>query len=60
MCDPTVGGQVRQGHGAENGERCGYRAPFMKCGMPWVEDKQRAGEASQWQSSTQDACAASN
>jgi hypothetical protein len=43
MCDPTVGGQVRQGHGAENGElRCGYRAPFMKCGMPWDEDKQRA------------------
>jgi hypothetical protein len=28
--DPTVGGQVRQGHGAEDGERCGYRAPFMK------------------------------
>jgi hypothetical protein len=30
ICDPTVGGQVRQGHGAEKGERCGYRAPFMK------------------------------
>jgi hypothetical protein len=28
--DPTVGGQVRQGHGAEDGERCGYRAPFMR------------------------------
>jgi hypothetical protein len=31
ISDPTVGGQVRQGrHGEEDGERCGYRAPFMK------------------------------
>lgn len=41
QCDPTVGREVRQRHGARKGGRGGGRVPLRGRGVPWCADRQR-------------------